>query len=413
MKRAGVPVPPPPPPGRIHALVLLAAAALAAACTGDDGPALADLPVWTAAEDLRVGAVDDSVYALTWFRTLEVDGDGRMYTAHPREQVIRVFDADGTLERVIGGRGDGPGEFQNLIVMGWVADTLWALDIDGYRFSMFGPDGDFLYSFQVPFEVDTRPGASQPPRATGLLFDGTVLGAPPAFSRDVANGTLTHHTLMLLTRDGAVTDTLPPVAFGNSTWEITDPDNPQGGGSYRRQPFGDGSLWSRVPRERAFIHVDRTVPDSPEGAAVRVSRIDFDGDTVFTRLLPYTPLPLDPAAVDSVLSSAAEMVARAPMWDVSPAQARAWAEAGFYRPAYRPAVDRLVVARDGTLWLRGAGRGDPGAWWVLNAAGEPVAEARLPASVQVSLIQGEWVWGMETDEMGVPYLVRLKLRTGT
>jgi hypothetical protein len=175
----------------------------------NDGPvAWSAAPEWSVTLDLRIGSVDDPEYALTAFRSMEVGTDGTIYTLHPTERLIRRFDAQGTLLGVSGGSGDGPGEFQNPGPMGLIADTLWVLDYRGYRFSFFGPGGEHLSSFTVPYGSIEDPFAIQPPRASGLLFDGTVWGEPPAFSNLIADGTITHRTLLAMTRDGQVTDTL-------------------------------------------------------------------------------------------------------------------------------------------------------------------------------------------------------------
>ena len=94
-----------------------------------------DMPEWSAELELRIGSLDDPNYSLTYMRSLEVAADGTMYTLHTQEQVVRMFAADGSFKALIGGRGSGPGEFENAAVMGWVADTLWVLDFRGYRFS--------------------------------------------------------------------------------------------------------------------------------------------------------------------------------------------------------------------------------------------------------------------------------------
>jgi hypothetical protein len=141
-------------------LSMLATCALAACGPQDRAADLASLPLQTAQVELRVGALDDPVYALTWFREMEVGPDGTMYTLHPLEQVVRVFDAEGTARGTIGRRGDGPGEFQNAAAMGWVGDTLWVLDYQGYRFNQFDPAGTFLGSFSVPFVMGETPGVA-------------------------------------------------------------------------------------------------------------------------------------------------------------------------------------------------------------------------------------------------------------
>ena len=55
------------------------------------------MPEWSAELELRIGSVDDPEYSLTRLRSLDVAPDGTIYTLHPMEQVVRRFDADGSL----------------------------------------------------------------------------------------------------------------------------------------------------------------------------------------------------------------------------------------------------------------------------------------------------------------------------
>lgn len=392
--------------------VALAACLVIVACRGPEFGAPNDsVPTWTAVPDLRVGSVDDPDYALTYFRAMEVGPDGTMYTVHPQEQVIRVFDPDGSLRRLIGGRGDGPGEFQNVAAIGWVADTLWVLDYNGYRFSQFDAAGDLLGTFTVPFEMDGAGTGAQPPRARELLWDGTLMGGPPAFSRQIASGELTHDLPMLMTRDGIVTDTLLPIPFGRNLWAISDPDAPQRGGMYRPQPFADGPLWGVAPQERALIVVDRETAMAPEAAEFTVSRISFEGDTLLRQSYPYVPVPTRDEAVDSILDELAGLFGERGFLGATPATSREWAELSLYRPAFRPPVEGLVIAEDGSVWLnRGAATDRRSVLWsVLNRDGEEIGRVALPPGLDVLRISPPLLWASERDAFDVPYLVRFRI----
>lgn len=370
-----------------------------------------DVAEWTATQDLRIGSVDDPEYSLTFFEVMEVGPDGTMYTVHPQEQLVRVFAPDGSLRTTIGGRGDGPGEFQNVARIGWVADTLWLLDLDGYRFSQFTADGRFLGSFSVPFVAGSDPRAIQPPRAYGLLSDGTIHGSPPAFSRQVADGTLTHHIPMLMTREGGVTDTLPAIPFGRNEWAISNPDAPRRGALYRSQPFADGPLWDFVPGEPALIILTRTAASVREEAAFVISKVSFDGDTLFSLSYRYEPVPTRQEAVDSILDEISDRIGERGMFGATAARVREWAASSLYQPAFEPPVRAMVVARDGTIWLdRGPHRReDISRWLVFDADGRALAALELPAKLTVLQVIPPYLWGFENDETDVPYLIRFRI----
>jgi hypothetical protein len=388
--------------------VLAALLQVGAACAPSDGGQDAnELPTWTAVEDLRVGSVDDSATILTAFRSMEVGSNGRMYTLHPMEQLIWLFDAEGNRVRSIGRRGDGPGEFQNAYTLGWVADTLWVLDFNGYRFNQFSPDGEFLGSFSVPFVMGTDLAERGPPRADGLLFDGTVHGSPPAFSSQVAEGVITHHVPMLLGRDGTVSDSLLPVPFGRNQWAISDPDDPRRGGFYMSQPYPDGPLWGYVPGERAMVVLERRAPTSPEEAEYRLTKVDFGGDTVFSRAYPFTPVATSAQEVDSILDATAQRIAGTRfMGGLPEGTAREWAARDLYHPPFMPPVSAMVLARNGEIWLKESPAGEEAAWRVVSRDGDPLGRVLLPRATTVIVTDGHTVWGTEADELDVPYLVR-------
>lgn len=364
---------------------------------------------WSASEDLRIGSVDDSLYALTWLTDLEVGESGRIYSLHPNEARVRVFDAAGQVLPDIGRRGQGPGEFENIYQMGWVGDTLWVLDRN--RFEQFSATGEHLGGFTVPFEFGEDPNAPDPPRASGLLDDGTVHGAPAVFSRLVATGAVTHRRPMLMTRDGEITDTLPPVSFGNNQWAIYDPDDPGGGGSYGRQPFGDGPLSAFVPGERAVLHLDREAPRSEEEAAFTLTKLRFSGDTLFSRSFPYEPLPLTDSEVDSVLTARATALGERGFMGLTVARARAWAERTLYTPPFKTGIESMSVGRDGTIWLKRGDEGPTAPWLILNRDGQPEGEVHLPKELNVMEADRSHVWGWLSDEFDVPYIVRYRIDT--
>ena len=93
------------------------------------------------------------------------------------------------------------------------------------------------------------------------------------------------------------------------------------------------------------------------------------------------------------------------------AQTREW----MHRPSYLPPVSHVIAAHDGSIWLR---RFDPvevassepmWEWWVLDSEGSPLARALTPVDLDVRLINGDMIWGVERDELDVEYIVRYRL----
>ena len=391
--------------------VSLAIGALGSCGHASDPSEMTSAPAWSAVLDVRVGSIDTPGSTLTYFRDIEVGSDGSMYTVHPQEQLIRVFAADGSLRDTIGGEGDGPGEFQNVGGIGWVGDTLWVLDYQGYRFSQFDAAGTYLGQFSVAFESTSDPRAVQPPRARGLLYDGTVHAAPPAFSNQIAAGTLTLDVPMLMDREGRVTDTLPATPFGRNQWAIGDPDAPERGGLYRPQPFGDGPIWAYGHGERAVYVLRRPAPESSTAARATLSKLSFGGDTLYSRSYYFPRIPVTVAEADSVAADVGDMMGERGIFGVTAAKGREWAAASLYHPAYRPPVTSMVVARSGGVWLEmSAPQTETGSeWLVVDGGGVPLARVSLPAGIDVLLIDLPYVWASERDDFDVPYLLRFRV----
>jgi hypothetical protein len=379
-----------------------------AACVGDPAreATFGDTEL-VAVEELRIGSPDDPELAFTWFSDLEVGPDGTIYTVHPQENAIRVHDSDGAYVRTIGREGEGPGEFKSVGPLGMLGDTLWVLDYGTYRFSFFDLDGDLLGSQRIPIDLGHTPD-ELPPRPNGLLSDGSIWGSLPSPSHLVARGEITTNMVLRLDSTGAVLDTIASYSLENRVWEVRYRDDPRSGGSYGRQPFSDTELVRHSYYQPLVVRVDRSAATSAARATFSVTAWTFAGDTLFSRELSYSPVPLEDALVDSVVEARAASVSRSPLPGApTPARAAVWARNTLYTPRYHPPVSDMVVGRDGSVWLRGE---DPGQstveWRILSADGEPYGVVRLPVGLWMILAERSTVWGTERDELDVPYIVR-------
>lgn len=393
---------------------LAVAVLLAGPSTGcdDAGLDVPGPPVLVATPELRIGSVDDPATLLTHVGAMDVLPDGRIYSAHRQEAAILVHGPDGRRLARIGGEGEGPGEFQGLRSIGFLGDTLWAFDLTLYRASYFAPDGELLRTLTLPVRFRPDPESPSPPRPYGVLPDGRILGTPPAWSHEVAAGTLTEVPTVAMDTLGNVLDTL--YVREPSVWAIQNPTGPVSYGSYRPQPFADQPIFAHSPRDPAYVVVRRRVRGD-ESTSYRVTRITFAGDTVFDRTFAYDPIPIDPAYPDSLVGAFAAAVAGSDFG--SPPglrQATAWARENLYVPAHYPPVDDAVVGLDGTTWLR-LTTPDPGAgsveWMVLDATGEPLGRVALPGRFQLEVARRDRVWGSAVDELDVPYIVRYRIRS--
>lgn len=295
--------------------------------------------------------------------------------------------------------------------MGLVGDSIWVLDHGLYRFSYFDWEGQFLGSFAVPIDLGTD-RVHNPPRPNGLFADGTIRGSSPAWSREVASGELTRTAILRIDDQSEWLDSIVSYSLENSSWAIFDPDRPDAFGSYGRQPFCDTELVEVSPYVMRYAWVDRAARKGETSPSFGVTVMDFQGDTLFTRRFGFEATPISESVVDSVVDT------RAQMYDdprfssmLTVAQAAQWGRDNLYVPEYFPAIVQILWGRDGTLWLKrgGSADGDTDVWLCLSASGELLGEVSLPKRLQVMAIDSQFAWGMEMDDLDVPYIVRYRI----
>ncbi len=357
---------------------------------------LASIP-WTLSDpETTIGSVDDPEHMFDQIAHMTLGSDGLLYTTHyPGEGVVRRWTAEGAPAGSLGRRGEGPGEFQYPYMLGFHGDSLWVWDVLANRANYFDTAGRFLGSASAR----PNPGSGGDPflRPVAPLRDGTFMGLTPPMSTAIASGELTETPYVRMDAEGRSLGLI-----WTQRWERRDVF----GGSSLSQPFGDAELSGFG--KRGLLVVERRAWTGEGDATVRISEIDFNGDTIFTAAVRYEPVPLAGERFDSVVIDWIEGAAR------GPARVGELVEAA-YRPAYLPAVRGFVAAEDGTIWLQ---RFDPVVlengesvheWWVLNGEGNPVARALTPVDLELKLITDDAVWGIVHDDLDVEYIVRHRL----
>lgn len=357
---------------------------------------------------LRIGSVDDPEYAFQSVVALAMSPTGVLHSLHRGEATIRRWDAAGKPAGVLGGEGEGPGEFDTPGGLGFFGDSLWVMDRRAYRVSYFDLDGTFLGTVTPRVDMSSDPDnpRASAPRPSLPLRDGTLYGVAPAWSDAIARGQLseTKHVHMDPEGENLGTVWVQPYRPSDVLALLRET-----GGSFSRQPFGDNPL-SRVSSDGVLLVLDRRVAEGHEMATIRLTKIAMTGDTLLSKQIEYTPEPLPREKVDSASHAQAEGMFEF-MQRVDPEMSLAKLEADLrkatYSPDYLPAVQDLVVAEDGSIWLQRCSPTEEGlVWWVLGEDGEPLATAVTPEGLRILLITGDAVWGIETDEFDVNYIVR-------
>ncbi len=91
----------------------LACALAVSSCAESDGSAslhVDNLPDLASVEAVRIGSADDPVTGLSRIRRVRLSDKGDVYVLEASAREVRVVSSEGERLRVIGGRGQGPGE---------------------------------------------------------------------------------------------------------------------------------------------------------------------------------------------------------------------------------------------------------------------------------------------------------------
>ena len=103
-------------------------------------------------------------------RGVRVDPRGNVWVADGLSDEIRLFHADGSFWKAVGGRGEGPGEFMSVRLLGaFHGDSVAVWDDQQGRLTVLDPDGN------VARVVTAHTGEAFPPNAFRVFDDGTAL----------------------------------------------------------------------------------------------------------------------------------------------------------------------------------------------------------------------------------------------
>lgn len=104
----------------------------------------------------------------------------RVYVTDSKEHLIKVFDPAGNLEKEIGRRGTGDGEFNfPLYITHDKEGNIYVVDTMNFRFQIFDRNGNFIKSIGSPGDVS---GTFARPKGIALDSDGHIYVSDTAFN---------------------------------------------------------------------------------------------------------------------------------------------------------------------------------------------------------------------------------------
>lgn len=388
---------------RAGSVVGLGALGALVGCTPPPATDFEPVPELVAEETLRIGSLDDPETSLTSIRALEVAPDGRIFTLHNRDRQIRVHAPDGTPLATFGARGDGPGEFQSPWTLSLVDDELRVWDTRSSRITRFDLDGTVLGIETVRLRRSDHP-VLRVPRPNWALSDGSVIGEY-GVNQTPGWEEVTELAVLRFGLDGQILDTLAIRSLVGRHLILELPKLTEATSAWI--PFAYDPLFEVSAARMEAVIVDRAVrPDAP---AIGVTKLSIHGDTLWHREYGYDPVAIDPVYVDSFVVALTEQLVR-----VGFATERAGENAireTMVIPEHMPPIDRVWLGRDGSVWLALADRDSISTrWLVLRSDGDIYGQVTLPHRFLLRYATLDVAWGVDRDELDVPYIVKFAVR---
>ena len=111
-----------------------------------DEPLWSSEETWQVVEEMRIGS-DTSYDAILFgnIHSFDVDEQGRVFALDGQSQEIHIFDSDGAHIQTIGGRGTGPGEFEDASAVDVSRNgEIWVMEMGRGQLSILDAYGDYL-----------------------------------------------------------------------------------------------------------------------------------------------------------------------------------------------------------------------------------------------------------------------------
>lgn len=328
---------------------------------------------------IGAGAGATSVVFVRPAAVLPLEG-GRVAVLDSGEPAVKFFDAQGRQTAVVGGRGQGPGEFLRPTGMGGRDGRIWVVDSGLRRLSVFlGSPPSYERAF-----THGRVGA----HPVAILGGEWVLTRSAVGTREVAGG---NPTVAYALSNGADIDTVLVADLSRSIIDAS-----RGGRNIMGpEPFADGDIVAVAPGGRELVLVERRV-DQPRAV---VTRVNLKDGTTLRVAVSLPRIALTDALVEEARDALPESL-REPLGEA------------MFVPSRIPPVRAALVGVDGGVWLKSAlsedGRGGSASLWCrLSEEGGVDVRLMVADSAEPLAAAADRIWAVERREMDIPVVVEL------
>ncbi len=359
----------------------------------------------TLVPEVSIGEMEgDLAYLMGNVQSIAVADDGTIYVLDSQGPELRAYGADGRYLRTIGRPGEGPGELKAPGAIALLSDQrLVVRDPGNGRIQAYGPDGAPAGAWPV-VRGSFRTSTPLPVDSADNMYVFVVRD----MQVDVRDW---KRALARIGPDGVAGDTLD---IPDAEWEAPSLEaRSENSVAINSVPFSPSEEWM-LHRDGYFVHGVST-------------------DYRFTLLKPGAPLRIEkawePVAVASGEKDQRERQITRNMRGIDPS----WKWGGPGIPDTRPAYESLYAGLDGRIWVEVAAPSvkvedtdydatDPNAipneWQsrfvldVFEDDGTYLGRVIPPADLRTHpqpVFDGDHVWGVTTDELGVQRVVRYRL----
>jgi hypothetical protein len=374
-------------------------------------PALAqNVPVRTLVQDLKIdGETNDMTAAFS----LLVAPNGNIIVLGRDPYRGKVFAPNGRLIRSFARQGQGPGEISTNRPMhaGMVGDTLWIHDT-GRKTSLFTSDGTHIRD--VPFTRSRDPWQDGHPEYVGTstgLTPQRLLPGGIALATAGLNGVLAKPTttppLFRTTWEGQITGIPVKLPLENLFFRV-----PEVTGRGFQQVFAHMPKYALSEDGRRLVIA--RVRDGT-GPYVELLHLVTTGDTIATHRVPFTQVPITRRSVDSLIASwnapFPEGRGRPPGYQPpSLAPHERAIRDSLIVPRYFSPFSDVMLANDGTTWLRWHVPGNDRRWLLVSPRGEVLMQVEQPTSGGDPRVIDGAIWGAAVDSLGFISVIRYAVR---
>ncbi len=362
------------------------------------------LPEKVPIEVYRLGGMDvpeEEVFSRV--PRLAVGPDGSLVALAVSANEARRFGPDGTFLNVIGGPGEGPGEFTFAYDAGFVGDTLWIRNLVPAFVSFFTLDGEYLRTERPTRQVIARGGVPRGPAA--MLRGGAtlVVDVVPLGGRR-GRGEV---PLMIVDAGDREADTIATLIDPPSLYL-------PGVGSVAGRPYPPPPYFKALPFGGGAVVAEWGGTGTSPGA-VELRRYGADGSLQARDTVLFSPLSLDREAEDSLIGAVADTV-RAALAKVRAMGVPNPPEAPADLPelireqlglgvGFLPPIRALLAGTDGTIWLERLTGPSTGEWVCFDSGARALFRVTLPSGELLQAASRGQVWTTWTDSLDVPYIL--------